>query len=344
MKRILSLVLMLAILAVTLAACGGTVKKEPKATETKVAETKAAESKTSDTAKKEFKVGFVPYYLSDQFCKWLMKSFEDKVKADYPGMKYSVIDGQGKVDTTIAALEQFMAQKVDLIILQPFDAEAFTPTVKNAVAAGIPVLCTNVSINDGGLTPFVSSDFVGDGRAQGEYLKDKIPQGGKVAILKGEQVQVAIDRRKGLQEKLFDVRKDIVILDEQHAKWRKDEAMRITEDWIQKFPDLQYIISQSDEMAMGAVEALRGANLIGKIKVIAVDGSPQGCIAIQKGELMASVFGDAKTMAEMTADLAWKMLTGQKYEKQNYLPTPVVDINNVEKYLKMHEEAGNLKL
>lgn len=295
-------------------------------------------------AKKDYVVGLVAYYFADNYCKWLMNEFTSYQKSQYPNIKLKVIDGQGAVEPTIAAIEALITEKVDAIILQPFDSNAFVPTVKEALAAGIPVINTNVFINDNGTTAFVSSDFYREGFAQGDYLSKVIEKGAEIAIVKGEPADCSNWRRRGLEDALIKTRPDIKIVSEMIAHWRKEEALKIAEDWVQKFPNLKYILSQSDEMAMGAVEALRGANKIGKIKVAAVDGSAQGCVAVSKGEILVDIGSNVPLMAQLSLDVAIRILNGEKWDKFIWLPTPAIDSKNVSKYLQIHKDAGNLAL
>lgn len=342
MKKIISVSMAILLVVVFFTACNSSPEVSPSSNTSQEVTVESSDTSVPSQEVKKFTIGIVPYFLSDQFCKWLVSSFETTLQNEYPNIEYKIIDGQGKVDTTIAALEQFTAEKVDLIILQPFDADAFVPSVKNAIDAGISVVCTNVGINDDGLTPYVIGDFKAQGYAQGDYLKDKIPENAEIAIILGAPVAPAQMRRDGLQEALLDERKDLLVVAELNANWRKDEAMQITEDWLLRFPNLQFILAQSDEMAMGAIEALRAVNKIGEIQVAGIGGTAQGCVAIQNGELYMSVFEDAKAFADLTLELAWKILNGEEYEKANYIPNPIVNSANVDDYLAMHEAAGNL--
>lgn len=343
MKKVVSILILGIIILGMLGGCTAITQTTSSAqtSETQASTSSATTNSTSTTSEKKFTVGIVAYHFADQFCKWLMNSFETDLQKNYPSIEYKITDGQGKVDATIAAIEQFTTQKVDIIILQPFDSNAFLPAVKNALAAGIKVVCTNVGINDNGESPYVIDDFIAQGKAQADYYIDKIPQNAEIAILKGVPADCANLRREGLQS-LLDERKDIKLVADLSANWRKEEAMKITEDWLLKFPNLQYILAQSDEMAMGAVEALRAVNKIGKVKVAAVGATAQGCVAIKNGELDMCVLEDAGQMAVLTNALVWKILNNQPYEKHQYIPNPVVDMSNVDQYLKMHQEAGNL--
>ena len=259
--------------------------------------------------------------------------------SQYPNISLEIVDGQGTVEDTIPAIEQFIAKGVDAIILQPFDSNAFVPSVIKAIEAGIPVINTNVPINDNGLTAFVSSDFYNEGYAQGEYMKDVIEEGAQIAIVKGEPADASNWRREGVEDSLISQRPDIEVVADQIASWRKEKAMALAEDWILSFPDLKYVLSQSDEMAMGVVEALRGADKIGEIKVAAIDGSAQGVVAVSKGEILVDIGSNVPLMAQLSLDVAVRILNGESYDKFIYLPTPAIDSSNVDEFLKIHEEC-----
>jgi|GEM_PF-1802573 len=365
MKKILnytliSLIILSVVLSFSLVSC-----KTAATTETTAAETTAAQAGSSDimarfvaeeikpsypteknptTAKEDYVVGLVAYYFADNYCKWLMNEFQKYQKEQYPNITLKVVDGQGAVEPTIAVIEQFITEQVDAIILQPFDSNAFVPSVQKALAAGIPIINTNVPINDEGTTAFVSSDFYREGYAQGEYMGKIIEDGAEIAIVKGEPADASNNRRKGVEDSLITKRTDVKLVSEQIAHWRKEEALKIAEDWVLKFPNLKYILSQSDEMAMGVVEALRGANKIGEIQVAAIDGSAQGCVAVDKGEILVDIGSNVPLMAQLSLDVAIRILNGESFDKFIYLPTPAIDKSNVAEYLQMHKDAGNLEL
>ena len=303
------------------------------------------EETDEEVVEDSYKIIIVGWNLADQYAKWLMNSFTLYVESEFPNIELTILDGEGSLEGSLSAMEQAIVLQPDGIIIQPIDIDAQVESVKSATDAGIPVVATNQRINDD-KTPFVSTDFYAEGLALGEYFAENIKENAKVVIIKGSPIPPAMDRRQGVQENLLDKREDVELLDEQFANWSKEEALKIMEDWLQKFPEIDGIIAQSDEMALGAVEAIRGIreDMFGTVIIGGNDGSPQGCAAIQANEYTASVWNDVPLMAKMTLDKLLAELKGEDYEAFEYLPVDMVTIDNVDEIIQIHKDTDHWEL
>jgi len=308
------------------------------------------EAITEPIVEETYTIGLLIWNMADQYAKWLTSSFENYVEESYPNVNLLVVDGMGTVEGSIRGMEDFVAQDVDLIILQPAFPDELVDPVKNAQSADIPVVCTNVTIAED-IVPFVVTDFYSEGLAIGEYLAKHAIENAKVLGIKGIPFYAFQDRWQGVTEKFLDVRDDIELLEAQFLdEPNREQAMKRMEDWVNVYPEFDVIVALSDEMALGAVEALRGTqhydNIMvtdkkGTLIIVGNDASPQGCKAIKDEEYTASAWNDVPLMAKMTIDKAVAMLDGRDYKEKEYLPVDMVDINNVEEIIDVHKAFGN---
>ena len=122
------------------------------------------------------------------------------------------------------------------------------------------------------------------------------------------------------------------------ANWDRTEAMELTENWLEKSGDeIDAIVCHSDDMGMGALQAIQGAGLENNIEVIGIDAIYDALQAVKKGEMCATVFQDVYGQADEAIATALKALNGEEFEKTTYVPFQMVTQENVDEYLAMFE-------
>lgn len=167
MKKSLAALLLTMAMAVTgLAGCGG--KGEAPAEDGSVTEETTAEGESNTEA---YTFGFITLADSDVWCKSVCTAFEEYVAATYPKCKVVTADGNADANLQIQAVENFIAQQVDVIILQPADADATGPAIEAANAAGIPVITTAIRSNSGDYT-YVGPENIEAGKAHAQFIMD----------------------------------------------------------------------------------------------------------------------------------------------------------------------------
>ncbi len=266
-----------------------------------------------------------------------MNKGADKSAAEM-NFKLLLTDAQGDPQKQINQMEDLISQKPDGLVLVALDANAVIPQVEAANKAGIPLLtCWNdlggpPRQNWPGSISLVGVDEVESGRNAARFVLKLLPDGGKVAIIEGAAgFQATIERSEGFREVLQQNPK-IEIVASQPGNWTRDGALAVAENFIQAHPDLNVIYAHDDNMALGAVSALRNANLLGKVKVVGIGGSKEGLEAIKNGELTGTVF-DSPEGAQYVCNKALIMaLEGAKLPSEVWLPRPVVSKENVDQY------------
>ncbi len=193
-------------------------------------------------------------------------------------------------------VENLIQAKTDAIILVPADSKAIVPAVEKARAAKIPVIAADTKVIGTDVESFVGYDSKELAAIMARWLKDYITanMGGKanIVILEGlPGASTAKDRNDGFHSVLDNV-DGIKILASQTAKWNRVEAVKVTEDMLTRFPDLNVVIGANDEMALGAIEAIEARGLTpGKdVMVIGVNGAENALQAIEAGKLLATIY------------------------------------------------------
>ncbi|WP_027091527.1 sugar ABC transporter substrate-binding protein [Cohnella thermotolerans] len=256
-----------------------------------------------------------------------------QAKAKELGIKLIETDGQGKAENQISQIENFITQKVDAIILNPFDKNGSAPAVDKAVAANIPIIVLNAQVaNMDKVTTYVGSDDHEAGKIEMQYIADLLGGKGNIVILHGPNGHSAeVARTEGNKEVLAKY-PDIKILAEQTANWDRAQALSLMENWIQSDMHIDAVVAQNDEMALGAYKAVEAAKLQDKIKIIGIDAIPDALKAVEEGKLVATVYQDARGQGEKAVEMAVKAAKGEPTEKTVYIPFQLVTKDNLNQF------------
>ena len=212
-----------------------------------------------------------------------------------PQFTLQIADGAGNVNTQTSQMDNFITQKVDLILISPFEASPLTPVVGRAVKAGIPVIeLDRKTVGNPGkdYTAFIGGDNFKIAEEAGKYVAGKLlPEGGEVAVLEGLPSSTpAVERLNGFKSGVK-ANDKIQLVAEQAADWLPDKAQTAFAAMLQAHPNIRAVYASNDMMAAGARLAAKGAGKEGQVKILGTDGLPGpagGIRAVAEGEWAAT--------------------------------------------------------
>lgn len=293
-KRLSAMVLAGALSIGALAGCGGN---------------NSTETGSGAASGDQFKIGYVNLADTDVFCSSRKEAVDAALK-EAGNYSISFTDGNNDVQKQIDQVNTFIAQGVDAIIIVPCDADGIVPAVKACNQADIPcILIGNACDPSECEYLFIGSPHYNSGYLQGEYVGGLLDESigidkAHILYLEGTNgLDHAAQRKQGTQDALeelgFDW--DSQCLDSQDADYVKADAMETTDAWIQKYAsggEAQFdaIIAANDQMALGAMESLKGAGLLNgntEIFVSGIDGTSDALQAILDGNMVQTVLQDA---------------------------------------------------
>jgi inositol transport system substrate-binding protein len=245
------------------------------------------------------------------------------------GVKLLVNDAQRNAERQVQQVERWVAQGVDVIILNPCEVEASSPAVDRAREAGIPVVNVN-SETRSEPDAFVGSRDEESARLAMGYIAERLGGKGKVMMMHGFMGQAAqLKRAQGAREVLAE-HPGMELLAEQTAEWDRAKAMSLMENWIQSMGgEFQAVFAQNDEMAMGALLALEQAGLADEVVVVGVDAIADAVQAVKDGRLDATVFQDAAGQGGTAVETAVKLARRESLEREVFIPFQLVTRENV---------------
>lgn len=230
------------------------------------------------------------------------------------------------IDTQISAIENFITQKVDAIVVAPADSRALVPPLARAIKAGIIVINIDVALDEaakkqaGVDLAFVGPDNRAGAKMSGDVLAKALGTGGKVVIIEGNPgADNAQQRKRGFDDSVKEGKLDLV--DSRTAHWETEEANSVFSNILTAHPDVQGVMAANDSMALGVVKAIDASGKSGKIKVVGFDNIAAVQPLLKDGKLVATVDQFGSQMAANGIDYAMKALKGEKLE--GWIKTPI---------------------
>lgn len=240
----------------------------------------------------------------------------------------------GDVSVQASQVDQYINAKLDAIIIVPVQADSLGPQVAAAKAAGIPVIAVNTALSGVEVDASVQPDDVAAGEQEATQMVEALGGEGAVVILEGPLgSSPQIDRGQGIENVLAQ-NPGIAVLTQDTANWKRDEAVNTMKNWISAFGDeITGVISQNDDMALGALQALREAGME-DIPVVGIDGIEDGLDAVSSGEMIGTSLQHGTV--EMAAGLAVAagIARGEKVALEPVYVMPAVTSENVDAVLK----------
>ncbi|WP_263262931.1 sugar ABC transporter substrate-binding protein [Pseudomonas sp. RIT-PI-S] len=294
-------------------------------------------SAAAGTAAADTRIGVSMSSFDDNYLTYVREYLASKAKAD--GVQLQFEDARNDVNKQQSQVQNFVNQGMAAVIVNPVDTAATGTLIKEATEHGVPLVFINRRPDDPNLPKgvvTVTSDDNEAGRLQAEYIAKKLNGKGQVAILLGELSNNSTHARTAGFKEVLAKYPGIKIVDEQTGLWLRDKGMDLTSNWLTAGKQLDGILSNNDEMAIGAAMALRQAGRT-DVPVGGVDGTPDGLASIKKGLLTVSVFQDAKGQAEGSLDAAQKLINKQAVEQHVVIPYRLITPDNVGEFQALNK-------
>lgn len=229
-------------------------------------------------------------------------------------------------------LQQYVDQKVDAIVVVPVQADSLGPQLEAAAAADIPVVAVNAALDDTtNLASSVLPDDIAAGEQEMEMMVEALGGKGKIVVLQGPLGQSAeLDRTTGIENVLAE-NTGIEVLAKDTANWKRDEAVNKMKNWISAFgDDISGVVAENDDMGLGALQALREANM--DIPVVGIDGIEDGLNAVKDGSFIGTSLQHGRVELATGLAVAAKAAAGEEVDELYTYVMPAVTPDNVDEF------------
>jgi ABC-type sugar transport system substrate-binding protein len=294
------------------------------------------------TAAQAENIGVSMALFDDNFLTVLRNGMGDHA-ASRDGVTLQIEDAQNDVGKQLNQIQNFVASGVDAIIVNPVDTDATVAMSQAAADAGIPLVYVNrepVNVDD---LPenqaFVASDEKESGTLETQEICRLLKEAGKTeakaVVLMGElSNQAARMRTQDIKDVIATPECSFIqIVEEQTANWSRTQAADLMTNWITSGLEFDAVISNNDEMAIGAIQAMKSAGVsMDDVIVGGVDATQDALAAMEAGDLDVTVFQNAAGQGEGAVDAALKLARGEEVENKVYVPFELVTPANLAEY------------
>ena len=256
----------------------------------------------SDTAKK--KIGLVVSTLNNPFFVEMVNGAKNE--ADKLGYDLVILDSRDNSATELSNVEDLTIRNINVLLINPTDSDAVIASVENANRYNIPVVTLDRNSNGGEVAATVASDNEKGGYMAGEYIKKQLGDKAVIAELEGiPGTSAARSRGKGFADAV----KGMNLISMQPADFDRAKGMIVMENMLQAHPEIDAVFAQNDEMALGAIQAVKQSNK--KVLIVGFDATNDGLKAVEDGSLAATVAQQPTLIGETGVQVADKIIKGE---------------------------------
>jgi len=294
---------------------------------------------TPGLAAQKIRIG-VAMALFDDVWLTLVRDAMTKWAKDHPDVELTIVDANNDTNKQVGQVENFLAQGMDAIVILPVDTAATGPMTKAVVKAGKPLVYVNRKPSNlpKGVV-YCGSNSIEAGIMNMEELGKCMGGKGNLAILMGElSNEAAIGRTDGIKKTVKEKFPDIKIVREQTGNWKRAQGKTIMENWLASGQEINGVASNNDEMALGALQAIKAAGKLAKICVGGTDGSRDALASMDKGELNNTVFQDPVGQGQEAVNAAYLLVKKESNPKvvdgNIWIPYQPVTKENFKSFMK----------
>jgi len=234
-----------------------------------------------------------------------------RAAAQKAGLDLVVLDAQDKVDKQVADIEDLVQKKVKVILINPTDAAAVVPAIKRANTAGIPVITVDRGAGGGAVAFHIASDNVAGGKLAGDLVCKLLGGKGKAVELEGiPGSSAARDRGQGFNAALKAGCPGVAVVSRQTANFDRAQGLTVMENVLQAQPAIDAVFAHNDEMALGALQAVRASKR--PIRIVGFDATDDAVKSVEACELKATVAQQPSEMGRLAVEKAASLAKGAK--------------------------------
>src|SRR5271156_3475259 len=299
----------------------------------------AAASALSSPVFAATKIGVSMDKFDDNFLTVLRNGMADYAKT-LPGVTVQIEDAKDDVSKQLSQVQNFIANGVDAIIVNPVDTSATAAITRAAADAGVPLVYVNREPSDieklGPKAAFVGSNEVESGTLETKEICKLLGGKGNILVIEGQlSNQAAVQRTKDIHDVIATPDcSGMKIIAEQTGEWDRTKGQNLMTNWLSKGMKFDAVVSNNDEMAIGAIQAMKAASVDTKASIVGgVDATQDALASMKAGDLKVTVFQDAAGQGHGAIDAALKLAKGEKVDRKVYIPFQLVTTDNMAKFM-----------
>ena len=255
------------------------------------------------------------------------------LEAANPGLKVVLVTANSASEQANDLEDLVAIHRMDALVILPFESAPLTGPVRNAKRRGVFVTVVDRGLSEPDIHDvYVAGNNAEMGRVSGEYIKERLSGGGKIVVLRGMPTVIDEQRFDGFMSALEE--SDVEVLDDQYANWNRDDGFTVMQDFLSRFPKIDAVWAQDDDIAIGVIQAIRQARRQDELFIVGGGGMKDIVKRVMDGDELTPVDvlyppSMISTAMELTA---LKLISNTPIEGEYILGSPLITQDNAEDY------------
>ena len=258
---------------------------------------------------------------------------KSRLESQYPELKIILATASNASEQANDLEDLLTIHQIDALVILPFESAALTGPVRNVKRSGVFVTVVDRGLTDPSIRDFyVAGNNNQMGRVSANYIKGRLDESGKIVILRGMPTVIDEQRFEGFMSVIADT--GIEVLDSQYANWNRDDGFTVMQDFLSRFPKIDAVWAQDDDIAIGVIQAVRQARRQDELFVVGGGGMKDIIQRVKGGDKLTPVDvlyppGMISTAMELTTI---KLLADAPIEGEYILSSPLITEQNADDY------------
>lgn len=257
----------------------------------------------------------------------------DRLEQSYPGLSIQLVTAASASEQANDLEDLVAIHNIDALVILPFESAPLTGPVRNVARRDVFITVVDRGLSEPGIEDlYVAGNNAEMGRVSGNYIKEELGGSGNIVVLRGIPTTIDELRFDGFMESIAD--SDINVLDHQYANWNRDDGFTVMQDFLARFPDIDAVWAQDDDIAIGVIQAVRQARRQDELFIVGGGGMKDIVRRVMEGDRLTPVDvlyppSMISTAMELTA---LRLMTGTPVEGEYILGSPLITEENAENY------------
>lgn len=219
---------------------------------------------------------------------WHAEKAVERIEAQYPNIDLILINSPDPSAQASALEDLVSVHKIDALVILPFESEPLTDPVLAVKKSGAFITVVDRGLSQPGIEDvYVAGNNPELGRVSGEYFKTRLGEGDNIVILRGIPTVIDTERFDAFIAEIEG--SGINVLDDKHANWNRDDGFEVMQDFLSRFPDIDAVWAQDDDIAIGVVEAVKQAGREDQLFIVGGAGMKETIKSIMDGDTLIPI-------------------------------------------------------
>ncbi len=264
---------------------------------------------------------------------WHAEQAEQQIEEAYPNIDIVLVTADGPSDQASDLEDLVSVQQIDALVVLPFESGPLTDPVRQVKESGVFVTVVDRGLTEEGIEDaYVAGNNSALGRVSAEYMKSRLGEGDNIVILRGIPTVIDTERFDAFMAEIEG--SGINVLDDEFANWNRDDGFEVMQDFLSRFPDIDAVWAQDDDIALGVIEAVRQADRTDEMFIVGGAGMKQIIKGVMEGDGLVPVdvlYPPAMIATAMQVTVS-RYTSNAPVRGEYILDAPLITPENAEEY------------